>query len=284
MNGNKQTGLTHLHVYNFVIYRMERGTVACILITACRSLRKIYSNSPHAFSVNFNHKSIKMEAHIQALRINRNPLNLVLGMKRKLGLRIGYMEAALKGFYLNSIETGVHPQKLTRLLSEEFHCVDTESTNGLLQFLTNEGDRVPYQIMLPYLLSSDNINEFETIIHKRFFGVERFVRQGNNLYRFVKYTEERRDPIIWINDLERGIDAWDMGILVNLARAAYEIGYITKGQAWEHIEQAGILCSEILRSPEEIDKSFLLGRAMQSEKIEDWDRLLSCYLLLDKHR
>ena len=90
-----------------------------------------------------------MEAHIQALRINRNPLNLVLGTKRKLGLRIGYMEAALKGFYLNSIETGVHPQKLTRLLSEEFHCVDTESTNGLLQFLTNEGDRVPYQIMLP---------------------------------------------------------------------------------------------------------------------------------------
>ena len=180
-----------------------------------------------------------MEAHIQALRINRNPLNLVLGTKRKLGLRIGYMEAALKGFYLNSIETGVHPQKLTRLLSEEFHCVDTESTNGLLQFLTNEGDRVPYQIMLPYLLSSDNINEFETIIHKRFFGVERFVRQGNNLYRFVKYTEERRDPIIWINDLERGIDAWDMGILVNLARAAYEIGYITKGQAWEHIELAG---------------------------------------------
>ena len=143
-----------------------------------------------------------MEAHIQALRINRNPLNLVLGTKRKLGLRIGYMEAALKGFYLNSIETGVHPQKLTRLLSEEFHCVDTESTNGLLQFLTNEGDRVPYQIMLPYLLSSDNINEFETIIHKRFFGVERFVRQGNNLYRFVKYTEERRDPIIWINDLK----------------------------------------------------------------------------------
>ena len=57
-----------------------------------------------------------MEAHIQALRINRNPLNLVLGTKRKLGLRIGYMEAALKGFYLNSIETGVHPQKLTQFI------------------------------------------------------------------------------------------------------------------------------------------------------------------------
>ena len=83
---------------------------------------------------------------------------------------------------------------------------------------------------------------------------------------------------------KRKIDAWDMGILVNLARAAYEIGYITKGQAWEHIEQAGILCSKILRSPEEIDKSFLLGKAMKSEKIEDWDRLLLCYSLLAKYR
>ena len=39
-----------------------------------------------------------MEAHIQALRINRNPLNLVLGTKRKLGLRIGYGEAAVAVF------------------------------------------------------------------------------------------------------------------------------------------------------------------------------------------
>ena len=225
-----------------------------------------------------------MEAHIQALRINRNPLNLVLGTKRKLGLRIGYMEAALKGFYLNSIETGVHPQKLTRLLSEEFHCVDTESTNGLLQFLTNEGDRVPYQIMLPYLLSSDNINEFETIIPNRFFGVERFVQQGNNLYRFVKYTEERRDPIIWINDLDKGIIGWDMGVLVSLARASQTCGHISKEQAWKYIEQAAQLCSLDLHTAEEIDKSFLLGKAMKSGKIEDWDRLLSCYSLLGRHR
>ena len=188
-----------------------------------------------------------MDAYTRTLRFNHNPLNLILGAEKKKGLRIGYMEAGLQGFYLNSMETGIHPQKLSKLLTEEFHCTDNESATGLFQFLINEGDRVSYQIMLPYLLSTENINEFENIIQKRFFGVERFIRQGKNLYKFVKYTEERRDPIIWINDLERGIDAWDMGILVNLARAAYEIGYITKGQAWEHIEQAGILCSKILR-------------------------------------
>ena len=210
--------------------------------------------------------------------------NLILGAEKKKGLRIGYMEAGLQGFYLNSIETGIHPQKLSKLLTEEFHCTDNESATGLFQFLINEGDRVSYQIMLPYLLSTENINEFENIIQKRFFGVERFIRQGKNLYKFVKYTEERRDPIIWINDLEKGIIGWDMGLLVSLARASQACGHITKEKAWDYIEQAAKLCSLDLHTAEEIDKSFLLGKAMKSEKIEDWDRLLLCYSLLAKYR
>ena len=114
-----------------------------------------------------------MDAYTRTLRFNHNPLNLILGAEKKKGLRIGYMEAGLQGFYLNSIETGIHPQKLSKLLTEEFHCTDNESATGLFQFLINEGDRVSYQIMLPYLLSTENINEFENIIQKRFFGVER---------------------------------------------------------------------------------------------------------------
>lgn len=229
-------------------------------------------------------KVLRMDAYTRTLRFNHNPLNFILTTERKKGLRIGYMEAVLQGFYLNSMETGVHPQKVSRLLTEEFHCIDTKSATGLFQFLINEGDRISYKIMLSYLLSAENINEFESIIQKRFFGVERFVRQGNNLYKFVKYTEVRRDPIIWINDLEKGIIGWDMGLLVSLARASQTCGHITKEQAWNYIEQASQLCSIELRTEEEIDKSFLIGKAMKSEKIEDWDRLLSCYSLLDKYR
>ena len=132
-----------------------------------------------------------MDVYTRTLRFNHNPLNLFLKTERKKGLRIGYMEAALEGFYLNSIETGMHPQKLSDLLLEKFYCNDTEAVTGLFQFLINEGDRVSYQIMLPYLLSASNIHEFEEIIRKRFFGIDRFVRQGKNLYNFVKYTEER---------------------------------------------------------------------------------------------
>ena len=33
-------------------------------------------------------------------------------------------------------------------------------------------------------------------------------------------------------------------------------------------------------TPEEIDKSFLIGGAMKSNKIEDWEELILCYSLL----
>ena len=130
--------------------------------------------------------------------------------------------------------------------------------------------------MLPYLLSTENINEFESIIQKRFFGVERFIQQGKNLYKFVKYTEERRDPIIWINDLEKGIIGWDMGLLVSLARASQTCGHISKEQAWKYIEQAAQLCSLDLHTAEEIDKSFLLGKSDEIGK----DRRLGSIIIV----
>ncbi len=224
-----------------------------------------------------------MEKHVRTLRFNANPLNLFISSKRKKGLRIGYMEAALQGFYLNSISTGVHSQKLSDFLSKDYDCGDNESITEVFRFLINEGDRVSYQIMLPYLLSVSNIHEFENIINKHFSGVEQVVRQEKNLYNFLRYTEERKDPIIWISDLQRGIIGWDMGLLVGLARAALGSGYITKEKAWGYIEKANMLCTDKLYTPEEIDKSYLLGRAMKSEKIEDWDRILSCYSLLERY-
>lgn len=61
MKGSKQTGLTHIHVYTLVIYRMERETVACIIITACRSPRKDTEQQFSRFSINKNNTSKSYE-------------------------------------------------------------------------------------------------------------------------------------------------------------------------------------------------------------------------------
>ena len=149
MNGNKQTGLTHLHVYTFVIY--SNGAWDCCLCIIHNGLPKPQENTWQQFP-RFSQilmEVLRMETHIRTVRFNPNPLNFFLGNERKKGLRIGYMEATLNGFYINSMDTGVHPQKLSRFLSEDFHCTDTESVTGLLQFLINEGDRFPIKSCSP---------------------------------------------------------------------------------------------------------------------------------------
>lgn len=219
---------------------------------------------------------------METLRINYNPLILTLNAKKKAGLRIGYMEAALRGFYLNSLETGVSPEEISTYLSKQLNCKDAESTCQSFRFLIDEGDRTSYAILLPYLLSTENLTEYEEMIRERFFGIERFIQQGKNLYNFLQYIEKRNEPIIWINDLERGIVGCDMSKLVGLVRAAREKEYITKSQAWEYIGQANTLCAETLKTQENIDKSFLIGQAMKSDKIEDWEQLILCYSLLNQ--
>lgn len=218
-----------------------------------------------------------MELCKNKLRFSINPLNLLLRARKKEGLRIGYMQAAMDGLYLNGLQTGADPQKLIQLLSEKFNCFDADSSCQLLSFIATEGERASFSIMLPYLLSTDTLEEFENVIRKHFYGIERFIQQGKNLYNFVKYIEERGEPIIWINDLERGVTGWDMGQLVTIARIAKDCEYITQEQAWEYIDRASEICMEHFHTPEEIDKSFLIGGAMKSDKIKDWENLIFYY-------
>lgn len=218
----------------------------------------------------------------KTLRFSYNPLNLFVGVTKRQGLRIGYMESALKGFYLNCIDTGIQPHKLINLLCNEYKTPDSISES--LKYFINEGDRVSYQIMLPCLLSSNSLEEFESIINERFMGEEQFIQLARNLYRFMKYAEFRKEPIIWMHDIERGIIGWDMGQLVCLVRIALNFGYITVREAWEYIELAGEKCATKLHTPEEIDKSYLIGRAMKTEKIDEWDRALAYYTILRQRR
>lgn len=190
------------------------------------------------------------------------------------------MGAAFRGFYLNTLETGVQLPYLSKLLSTILNFKDVESTIQSLDFLILEGDRSSYEIVLPHLISSVDPEEFETIIRKQFMGIDRFIDQGNNLYQFLQYVTERGEPIIWINDLERGIWGWDLGRLVGLTRAALELGLISRKEAWNYIELAGEKCSDLFSNNEELDKSYLIGQAMRLNSISQWEKLLQCYSLL----
>ena len=273
MKGNRQTGLTHLHVYTLVIYRMERETVACIVITACRSPRKDTEQQFSRFSVNEELKNKGMEQSSISLRFNQNREGNALLANKEQNLLIGLISSIQTGLFVNSLETGMSKDKLRQMLAEI-----PQLKQEMLTLLKNEGERTAYSILLPYLLSSDNEEEIETILRKRFFGIESFIQRAHHLHRFMKYIREKNIVSIEKEDFERGILAWDMGELITLARVALETGYIDEQTAWEYIRFAGEKCRQIFKNWEEIGKSYLIGQAMKTDKKEEIDITITSFL------
>ena len=278
MKGNRQTGLTHLHVYTLVIYRMERETVACIVITACRSPRKDTEQQFSRFSVNEELKNKGMEQSSISLRFNQNREGNALLANKEQNLLIGLISSIQTGLFVNSLETGMSKDKLRQMLAEIPQLKQESFITEMLTLLKNEGERTAYSILLPYLLSSDNEEEIETILRKRFFGIESFIQRAHHLHRFMKYIREKNIVSIEKEDFERGILAWDTGELITLARVALETGYIDEQTAWEYIRFAGEKCRQIFKNWEEIGKSYLIGQAMKTDKKEEIDITITSFL------
>lgn len=218
-----------------------------------------------------------MKEQSTLLRFNRNPLKKVLNAKRQQGLSVGLIAGAQRGFYSNSMETGVSEEKLSSLLLSTPKLKNEASVMEMLNFLQYEGDRATYSILLPYLLDATDPDELEKTICKRFFGVRLFVQYAQNLYKYLLFIKDKKEISIEKEDLQRGILAWDMGNLVCLARIAWETGYINRKTAWTYIEQASKESQIVFKNQEEINKSYLIGEAMQSDKTEDWGLSITYY-------
>ena len=218
-----------------------------------------------------------MEQSSISLRFSRNGEGNALTGKEQ-NLFIGLISSIQTGLFVDSLETGMRKDKVRQLLTKipqlKQECFITE----MLTLLKNEGERTAYSILLPYLLSSDNEEEIETILRKRFFGIESFIQRAHHLYRFIKYIHEKKIVSIEKEDFERGILAWDMGELITLARMAFETGYIDEQTAWEYIKFAGEKCRQIFKSWEEIGKSYLIGQAMKTDKKEEIDSTIRSFL------
>lgn len=221
-----------------------------------------------------------MNTHIDSLRFNRNPQTILMNEKRKRGLRVGAIGAAFHGFYVNSLATGAVYNQLASLLCHELNFKDIPSAKESFNFLINEGGRTTYNLLLPHLTAAKELEELKSAVEGHFFGVKQLIHSSSNLYLFLEYIRKNGKLQIEEEDLQLGILGWDMGNLVCLVRAAHETGYITEKEAWKYIEKAGETCKVAFADTACADKSFLLGAAMKSEKIEVWENLVHCYLLV----
>lgn len=205
-----------------------------------------------------------MKQQATPLRFDRNLQAKPLSNTREQGLLTGLLAGMPSGFYINSLETGINRKELQELLIANPRIKNESSITETLNFLQDEGDRTAYTILLPYLSANADKEKQEEIIRERFFGIELFIRHSHNLNYFLTLIKQENPLSIGKEELERGVLAWDMGRLVNLARIAYETQNITKQEAWKHIEFAGKQCRKSFANWEETGKSYLLGQAMET--------------------
>lgn len=220
-----------------------------------------------------------MKQQAPSLRFNLNQQVKPLSNSRMQGLLTGLLAGMHSGFYINSLETGVDKTELQELLIASPRFRNESSVTEMLNFLQDEGDRTAYAILLPYLLVSRDKKKLEETIREQFFGIELFVRRTHNLHRFLTVIQQENYLSIGKEELERGILAWDMAQLVNLARIGYETKNITKEEAWNYIEFAGNQCKESLENWEQVGKSFLLGQAMETEDETKIRQAITCFQL-----
>lgn len=202
-------------------------------------------------------------------QFNQNPFKQNLDHSKEVGLLVGLMSGIQNNFYVDSLETGVDKQHLEQLLIEHPRIKSSVSIEEMLRFLNDEGDRTPYSILLPCMLSFENTAEVEATIRKRFFGIGLFINKYHYLQEFIQLTKEEDNISINRNDIERGILAWDMGRLVYYSRIAYETDIIDEITAWNYIESAAKHCQTIFNTWEEVGKSFLIGQAMEYPQQEN---------------
>lgn len=220
-----------------------------------------------------------MEQSSISLRFSRNKRDNILSIDKEQDLLIGLISSLKFGFLIDSLETGISQEKLHQLLTETPQLKQEAAITEMLSLLYNEGERTSYSILIPYLLEANNKEEVEAILRKRFFGIELFIYRARNLYQFLEYIHEKNIVSIEKEDLKRGILAWDMGELINLARIAYETGYIDEKTTWEYIRFAREQCRQTFQNWEEIGKSYLIGQAMITNKKEDADIIINCFHL-----
>lgn len=214
-----------------------------------------------------------------SFRFGRNEENIAQTIDNGQDLLTGLISSIKIGFLVDTLKTGFSNAELHQLLAKAPQLKQEIAVIEMLSLLRDEGERTPYSILLPYLLSSNSGKEAEKILRERFFGIELFIQRAHNLFRFLDHVHEKNIVFIEKKDLECGILAWDMGELISLSRIACETGYIDEETACEYIRFAGEQCRRTFSSWEEVGKSYLIGQAMIIDNREEADQMIQCFLL-----
>lgn len=182
-------------------------------------------------------------------------------------LAVGAMYASQQGAFQNTLETGI-PDILPQIVGGWWGIAGTEQACETLDYLCDKGFRYYYPFVLEAFACLDPERQDE-VFQRCMTSQEDYdkaVAQLRNL-------EETYDELVACGivaskeDLGRyGVAGWDAGRICFLARACYEMGYLTEAEAWDYIDRADALSREAFGSWRELATSYLIGRSLWGGK------------------
>jgi hypothetical protein len=180
--------------------------------------------------------------------------------EKRFALAVGAINGEQLTANVDSLETGIDRQRLVEGLSENWGISSSDTARSTIDWLLREGHRVYFNDVVAIARNPKNTWKL---------AVQKF-EEPDRALEYVQHWSETEAELRAAGmlkseqDIARGISSWDLGRAINVARMAYDAGYLSQSEAWTAIDQATALARAAFASWEELAQSYVLGRAMWS--------------------
>lgn len=198
--------------------------------------------------------------------VNINPKSSLPDEQYKK-IAVGALYASQQGAYQNSITTGIS-YELPQILGQWWGIESNKDARDKLDYLLEKGFRYyfPYVWQAFLITVPEQRDEVFQQNMKSQEDYDKAVLQLQNLEE--TYDELLENKVISSKeDLKRyGVAGWDAGRVCFLARACYEMCYLTEDEAWQYIDKAYDLAHQEFSSWHDMAMSYIIGRSMWGGK------------------
>ena len=182
-------------------------------------------------------------------------------------LSVGSLYALQQGAYLNSLTLDIN-DKLPTILADWWGISNTQDAKQTLEYLGEKG----FAYYFPYVYQTfllDNEEAKDRIFQQHMTNQEDYDKVVEQLHNLEECYDELLECgcITCREDLLRyGVTGWDAGRLIFMARACYDMKYISEAEAWDYIDRAYEMVRDRFSSWHDLAMSYIIGRALWGGK------------------
>lgn len=200
----------------------------------------------------------------QGIRINPRS-HLTEAEYKKLS--VGSLYALQQGAYLNSLTLDIK-DKLPTILADWWDICNAQDAKQTLEYLGKKG----FAYYFPHVYQAFLLDDEEAkdrIFQQHMDSQEDYDKAVEQLHNLENCYDELLEcgTITCREDLLRyGVTGWDAGRLNFMARACYDMKYISEDEAWHYINHAYEMVHSRFSSWHDFAMSYVIGRALWGGK------------------